>query len=82
MMEFQLNMYKQLKNRKIIDILIGDNEYGNIGELDDIEISISMTYLTGSYLCSLSTLFGLPRDYSWNGNTKSRWEYLSDLMEH
>ena len=82
MMEFQLNMYKQLKNRKIIDILIGDNEYGNIGELDDIEISISMPYLTGSDLCSLSTLFGLPRDHSWNGNTKSRWEYLSDLMEH
>lgn len=82
MIEFQSNIYKQLKNRKIIDILIGDSEYGNTDKLDDIEISISMPYLTGSDLCSLSTLFGLPRDYCWKGNVKSRWEYLSDLMDH
>ena len=41
-----------------------------------------MPYLSGSDLCALSTLFGLPVTYSWNGGALSRWQYLDNLLEH
>ena len=41
-----------------------------------------MPYLSGSDLCALSTLFGLPTTYSWNGGALSRWQYLDNLLEY
>ena len=41
-----------------------------------------MPYLSGADLCALSTLFGLPTTYSWNGGALSRWKYLDNLLEH
>lgn len=41
-----------------------------------------MPYLSGADLCALSTLFGLPATYSWNGGTLSRWQYLDNLLEY
>lgn len=65
--------YKVLISRNIIDVLIGDvkvyEEYG-------------LPYLSGPDLCSLSTEFGLSRNYSWGGGGKSRWMYMQDLMEY
>ena len=63
--------FSLLKNRKIIDVLIGDIVlYGDFG----------MPYLSGPQLCQLSTEFGLPVVYSWKGPNKSRWEYMQDLL--
>ena len=66
--------YKILINRKIIDILIGDEKvYENYG----------LPYLRGADLCDLCCEFGLPKTYYW-GNTgpnMSRWEYMRDLMK-
>ena len=66
--------FKLLKNRKIIDILIGDTKV--LGEY-------SLPYLSGPKLCELCTAFGLPKTYSWKGGVNhSRWEYMSDLLEY
>lgn len=67
-------MYQQLCNKEIIEILDGDV---NVGQYLDQERS--MPYLTGPQLCAISTLFGLPIDYS---ETKlSRWMYLENLLK-
>lgn len=66
--------FKLLKNRKIIDILIGDTKVS--GEY-------SLPYLKGPRLCEICTTFGLPLTYTWGAGAanKSRWEYMSDLLE-
>jgi hypothetical protein len=70
------NPYKLLLDRGIIDILDGDTN------LNDDENRISMPYLSGPDLCSISTRFGLPVTYSRGSGNPSRWVYLSDLIEH
>lgn len=65
--------FKLLKNRKIIDILIGDTKVA--GEY-------TLPYLKGPRLCEICTTFGLPRTYTWGAGVanQSRWEYMSDLL--
>lgn len=76
------NLFSLLRNKEIIAILDGDTKYGDYEFKDDRSIKISMPYLTGSDLCGLSKLFGLPVTYSWNGGALSRWQYLDNLLEH
>ena len=64
--------FKLLKNRKIIDILIGD-----LVVCDDH----TLPRMSGPDLCNLCTTFGLIRTYSWNGSNQSRWMYMRDLIE-
>lgn len=67
------NDFELLKQKEIINILIGDTKYGENEE-------ISMPYLSGPILCEISTIFGFIVDYS---ETKySRWIYLHDLLEY
>ena len=65
--------FKLLINRKIIDILIGDQKV-----TDDH----ALPYLSGPKLCELSTTFGLQRTYRYGSGAcnLSRWEYMSDLL--
>lgn len=63
--------YKILINRKIIDILIGD---------EIVYQEYRLPYLTGSQLCNLCSQFGLSKIYTWNGGNPSRWMYMQDLM--
>lgn len=72
-------LYKLLKNKEIIAILIGDKDKV-FGEISGIEIS--MPYLSGPDLCCISTTFGLPAEYGWNGGALSRWVYMDDLLEY
>ncbi|QDZ97900.1 abortive phage infection protein [Lysinibacillus fusiformis] len=65
-----------LKQRSIIDILIGDKEMNVKDE------QVTLPYLNGPNLCEISTRFGLNETYSWNGGGKSRWVYMDDLMEY
>ena len=65
--------YSLLINRSIIDVLIGDKQvFGNY----------SLPYLSGPSLCQLSTMYGLPRTYTWGRGivNRSRWEYMQDLL--
>ena len=41
-----------------------------------------MPYLSGPKLCNISTSFGLPVNYEWNGGSLSRWQYLNNLIEY
>lgn len=76
------NPFSLLRNKEIIAILDGDTKYGDYKFEDFTTITISMPYLSGSALCDLSCLFGLPATYSWNGGALSRWQYLDNLLEY
>lgn len=75
-------LFGLLRNKKIIEILDGDIKYGDYEFEDGSTIKISMPYLSGADLCALSTRFGLPVTYSWNGGALSRWQYLDELFEY
>lgn len=76
------NLFSLLRNKEIIAILDGDTPYGDYLFEDCTTVKISMPYLSGADLCALSTLFGLPVTYSWNGGALSRWRYLDNLLEY
>lgn len=65
--------YGILINRKVIDILIGDEK---------VYEEYTLPYFSGSQLCDLSCEFGLARTYHWGnkGPNLSRWVYMKDLM--
>ncbi len=77
------NPYELLRNKKILAILDGDADFGEM-ESDDggAPIKISMPYLSGPTLCEISSTFGLAVTYGWNGGAQSRWAYLDDLMQY
>lgn len=66
-----------MNTRKIIDILIGDVDFGKI---DDV--TIQMPYLRGPDLCSILTQFGRPTAYPMKGGALSRWQYMEILLIH
>ncbi len=74
--------FNLLRSKEIIAILDGDTKYGDYKFEDYTTVKIAMPYLSGSDLCALSTLFGLPVTYSWNGGALSRWQYLDNLLEY
>ena len=65
--------FELLRNRKIIDVLIGDTK---------VYQEYRMPYYSGPQLCELSTSFGLPQSYSWGGVNLSRWQYMDELLAH
>jgi len=67
------NDFELLKQKEIINILIGDTKYGENKE-------ISMPYLSGPILCEISTTFGLIVNY--NETKYSRWMYMYNLLEY
>lgn len=82
-METQINQFELLRDKEIISILDGDKKYGTLKiDGEDSGIEITMPYLSGPILCDISTKFGLPVSYTWNGANQSRWIYLSNLLEH
>ncbi|MBR6550675.1 MAG: abortive infection family protein [Paludibacteraceae bacterium] len=64
--------FELLRNRKIIDVLIGDTK---------VYQEYRMPYHSGPQLCELSRLFGLSQSYSWGGGSMSRWQYMDELLE-
>jgi len=73
------NMFELLREKSIFAILDGDTEFGEI-ESDEPRgnITVSMPYLSGPDLCSISKRFGLPVTYG----SQSRWGYLDDIWAH
>lgn len=65
--------FELLRNRKIIDVLIGDIR---------VYQEYCMPYYSAPQLCELSTSFGLPQSYSWGGGCMSRWQYMDELLVH
>ena len=77
------NEFDLLRDKNILAILDGDKDFGEY-EADSFagKIKISMPYLSGPDLCGISTRFGLPVTYGWNGGAQSRWAYLDDLLSY
>lgn len=65
--------FKLLQNRTVYDILIGDMV---------VYEGYSMPRYSGSQLCELSTMFGLPQQYIMGGQNLSRWMYMRDLIQY
>lgn len=81
------NKFKLLINKDIIAILDGDSELGVYKFIDGSTIQMKMPYLSGPNLCGpnlcdISTRFGLYVEYGGNNVTLSRWQYLSNLIDH
>ena len=74
--------FELLRSKPILAILDGDTEFGTIQISQTKSIRNALPYLSGPMLCEISVKFGLPATYSWGGGTKSRWEYLDNLLEH
>jgi len=62
--------------------LDGGTKYGIYENDDGQQIPVAMPYLSGPDLCGLSTLFGLPVNYTWRGTNLSRWMYLDNLLDY
>lgn len=77
MLNYNNSSYEILKNREIIDILIGDKSFEN---LTDSLISISMPYLSGPQICEISSRFGKIQPYGGKNNL-SRWIYFKNLLD-
>lgn len=75
--------FELLREKNILAIFDGDVDFGLL-EIKGIDsgIKISMPYLSGPTLCDISTKFGLPVTYGWNGGAQSRWIYLDNLLAH
>lgn len=65
--------FSLLRNRPIINVLIGDVELLN---------GYRLPYMSGPDLCKLCTRFGLPKSYTWGGQNMSRWMYMEQLLEY
>ena len=77
-----VKLYELLRTKNIISILDGDKKMGEYKFDDNTMVTISMPYLSGPKLCNISTSFGLPVNYEWNGGSLSRWQYLNNLIEY
>ena len=76
------NSFELLRTKDILTILDGDAVFEDIQLQDGSLVKISLPYLSGPDLCSISTQFGLPVTYSRSGGNPSRWQYLDNLMEY
>lgn len=74
--------FELLRSKPILAILDGDTEFGTIQISQTKSTRNALPYLSGPMLCEISVKFGLPATYSWGGGTKSRWEYLDNLLAH
>lgn len=70
-----MSEFSILNNRNIIDILIGDKDFGSFNG-----VQLTLPYMSGPDLCSLCTQFGYPQEYTWGGSNLSRWMYMQDLI--
>mgnify|MGYP001041782982 CR=1 FL=1 len=76
------DLFSLLITKDIISILIGDKQYVPYVFSNGKTVPVAMPYRSGSDLCALSRIFGLPVQYVWGGSNLSRWQYLEQLMTH
>lgn len=74
--------FELLRNKPILAILDGDTEIGTIQISQTKSIRNALPYQSGPMLCEISSKFGFPVTYSWSGGSKSRWEYMDDLLKY
>lgn len=70
-----MSEFSILNNRNVIDILIGDKDFGSFNG-----IKLTLPRMSGPDLCSLCTQFGYSQNYTWGGSNLSRWMYMQNLI--
>lgn len=80
-----LEKYKLLKSKRIVEILDGDETFGDF-ESSNINsffgfsnLKISMPRLSGPEICDIAKMFGSTIEY---GDQNSRWEYMFKLIDY
>lgn len=81
----ELEKYKLLKNKRIVEILDGDETFGDF-EFPNTDsyfglpnLKISMPRLSGPEICDIAKMFGSTLEYA---GMKSRWQYMFDLIDY
>lgn len=65
-----------LKDRSIINIIIGDDNYKN-----DVFIDYRMPNMSGQDIWNFGYELGIEKDY-WKNQKKSRWQYMEDVLSY
>ena len=76
------NNFSLLRTKPILAILDGDAKYDDIQVSQTKAVRNGLPYLTGPTICEISIKFGLTAEYGWRSGTKSRWEYMDDLLKY
>ncbi len=80
-----LEKYKLLKNKRIVEVLDGDETFGdferhNTGSYFGVgDLKIAMPRLSGLDICDVAKTFGSTTEYT---GMKSRWQYMFDLIDY
>lgn len=80
-----LEKYKLLKNKKIVEVLDGDETFGDFERYDTTsnfgvsDLKIAMPRLSGPDICNVAKAFGSTMEYT---GTQSRWQYMFDLIDY
>ncbi len=67
------NDFSLLRQKKILEILDGDIEYGYY-----LKGTVAMPRLSGVTICNISVMLGFRQEYS----NLSRWQYLDNLLKY
>lgn len=80
-----LEKYKLLKNKRIVEVLDGDETFGDFKRQDTgsnfgvADLQIAMPRLSGPDICDVAKTFGSTTEYT---GIKSRWQYMFDLIDY
>lgn len=81
MLKSATNLFSLLRDKKVLEILDGDTNLGEIDPEDGgAKIRICMPYLSGPEICRIANTFGFPLSYGGGSVTQSRWAYMDDLL--
>lgn len=77
--------YKLLKNKKIAEILDGDETFGDFESTTAnsyfgfSNLKIGLPRLSGPEICDIAKMFGSTLEYD---GKNSRWQYMFDLIDY
>lgn len=80
-----LEKYKLLKNKRIVEVLDGDETFGDFERHNTgsyfgvVDLKIAMPRLSGPDICDVAKTFGSTTEYT---GMKSRWQYMFDLIDY
>ena len=79
-----LEKYKLLKNKRIVEVLDGDETFGYFKRQDTgsnfgvADLQIAMPRLSGPDICDVAKTFGSTTEYT---GIKSRWQYCQGRLK-
>lgn len=74
------DLFNLLRTKPIYAILDGDTNFGEVENESGRNIKLQMPYLSGTDICGISKVFGIPMEYQGAGGP-SRWQYMDMLFD-